>query len=82
MAQLVVRNIEGGVKSRLRQRARRHGLSMEAEVRDILRNAVKHEEPPSAGLGSEITSLFSGIGITDNIPELRRQRLKPPRFDE
>ena len=40
MAQLVVRNIEESVKNRLRQRAKRHGHSMEAEIRDILRSAV------------------------------------------
>jgi len=36
----VVRNIEGKVKSRLQGRAKRHGRSMEEEVRDILRNAA------------------------------------------
>ena len=54
MAQLVVRNLEEGVKARLQRQASRHGHSMEEEVRDILRNAVKPEEGATAPLGSRI----------------------------
>ena len=36
MAQLVVRNLEDGVKARLQRQASRHGHSMEEEVREIL----------------------------------------------
>ncbi len=54
MAQLVVRNLEDEVKKRLQLRAIRHGRSMEEEVRDILRNAVKDEHRhPMAGLGTD-----------------------------
>ena len=42
MAQILVRNIEQSVKTRLQLRAKRHARSMEEEVREILRNAV-HE---------------------------------------
>jgi len=80
MAQLVVRNIEGGVKSRLRQRAQRHGRSMEEEVRDILRDATKEEATPAGGLGTEIASLFARSGLDSDIPELRGYEIKPPRF--
>jgi plasmid stability protein len=80
MAQLVVRNIENGVKARLQRRARRHGHSMEEEVRDILRSAVKEAELPSGGLGTEISSLFAGSGLDSDIPELRGYQIKPPAF--
>lgn len=81
MAQLVVRNIETEVKSRLQRRARRHGRSMEEEVRDILRNAANGEEPPAGGLGTEIASLFEKIGLDADIPELRGQQIEPTSFD-
>ena len=81
MAQLVVRNIEGGVKSRLQRRARRHGRSMEEEVRDILRDAVKEEQTSAGGLGTEIASLFANCGLDTDIPELRGYEVKPTRFD-
>ena len=82
MAQLIVRNLEAGVKSHLRRRARRHGQSMEAEVRDILRDAAHQEEDSPGGLGSEIAALFHGIGANAEIPELRGREIKPARFDQ
>ncbi|HMK78403.1 MAG TPA: Arc family DNA-binding protein [Xanthobacteraceae bacterium] len=71
MAQLVVRNLEPGVKTRLQKRARKHGHSMEEEVRAILRDAVKREDRPSEGLGTRIANRFRGIGLKEPIPELR-----------
>jgi len=83
MAQLIVRNIENGVKARLQHRARQHGRSMEEEVRDILRSAVhERKRVPVGGLGTEIASLFSKSGIDFEIPELRGHRMKPPSFEE
>ena len=81
MAQLVVRNIEIAVKTRLQRRARRHGLSMEEEVRDILRNAVTEEDRPAVGLGTEIASLFVRAGLDTEIPELHGRDIKPISFD-
>ena len=82
MAQIVVRKLEEGVKARLQRRARRNGRSMEEEVREILRSAVREANAPTGGLGSEIASLFAGKGLTRDIPELRGYTLKPPAFDE
>ncbi|MGC8519811.1 MAG: FitA-like ribbon-helix-helix domain-containing protein [Steroidobacteraceae bacterium] len=42
MAQIIVRQLDDDVKARLQRRADRHGRSMEAEVRDILRAAAKN----------------------------------------
>jgi plasmid stability protein len=82
MAQIVVRKLEEGVKTRLQRRARRNGRSMEEEVRDILRNAAHEPDKPSLGLGTEIAALFAGTGLTSDIPELRGYTIKPPTFDE
>ncbi len=79
MAQLVVRNIENAVKQRLQRRAKNHGCSMEQEVREILRAAVNRDDD-SAGLGSEIASLFSRRGLKADIAELRGETLKPLRI--
>lgn len=50
MANLTVRNIEDDVKSALRLRAARKGVSVESEVRDILRAAAREETslPPES----------------------------------
>ena len=70
MAQFVVRNLENAVKARLQRRAKRHGRSMEEEVREILRVAVHEEDVPSAGLGTEIAGLFAKGGLDSDVPEL------------
>ncbi|MFZ0310377.1 MAG: hypothetical protein WAL89_19545 [Candidatus Sulfotelmatobacter sp.] len=82
MAQLLVRNIENEVKARLQRRAKRHGRSMEEEVRDILRAAVHKEEKKSEfGLGTEIAALFPKTGPDFVIEELHFE-IKPPTFEE
>jgi antitoxin FitA len=83
MAQLVVRNLENGVKARLQRRARRNGRSMEEEVRDILRAAVQSEKMvPSGGLGTELAALFADIGLDEPIQEPRGFEIEPPDFGE
>jgi plasmid stability protein len=80
VAQFVVRNIENEVKARLRRRATQHGRSMEEEVRDILRDAVKEEDIASGGLGTEIAALFAKAGLEADIPELRGFKIQPLSF--
>lgn len=82
MAQLVVRNLEQSVKSGLQRRAKRHGRSMEEEVRDILRNAVREPVRSAPGLGTRIAALFKGKGIDFDIPEFRGYPFTPIKFDD
>ncbi len=82
MAQLVVRNLEQGVKARLQRRAKRNGRSMEEEVREILRNAASEIERPAVGLGTQIASLFKGKGYDFEVEELRGYPVIPVKFDE
>jgi plasmid stability protein len=77
MAQVVVRQLEDDVKARLKQRAARHGRSMEEEVREILRNAARDEGRTVAKLGSRIAGRFRRAGLDADLPELRGQRAKP-----
>ena len=77
MAQVVVRNIEDDVKARLKQRATQHGRSMEEEVRNILRDAVAGPARAPVKLGSRIAARFADVGLTDDLPRLRRQAAKP-----
>lgn len=80
MAQLLVRGLDDDVKMRLQQRAARHGQSMEAEARAILREALKQDDAPRGGLGSRIAARFRGIGLEphEEIPELRGSDLANP----
>ena len=83
MAQLVVRNLEQSVKTRLQRRAKRNGHSMEEEVRAILRNALKTDEK-EVNLAERFRRRFAKIGLRpgEEIPELRGHILKPPNFEE
>jgi plasmid stability protein len=82
MGQILVRKVDDALKDKLQRRAKRHGHSMEEEVRDILRNAVKDEGRPEKGLGTQIAERFKGIGLTEPIQELRGFKIKPIKFDE
>ncbi len=82
MAQFVVRNLEEDVKTRLKRRAARHGRSMEDEVRDILRDAVKDENRKAEGLGARLARRFAGRGLDFDIPEIRGEPARPASFEE
>jgi antitoxin FitA len=84
-AQLVVRNLEPAVKARLQKRAKKHGRSMEEEVRDILRAAVSRDRAKSdEGFGTRFASHFKGIGLREGeeIQEWRGYPIHPADFDE
>jgi len=81
MAQVIVRNLDDSVKRKLQRRAAKHGHSMEAEIRDILRDAVKDEDRGEPGLGTRIAAMFKGIELDEDIPKLKI-RLRIPKFDE
>lgn len=63
MAMLTVRNLPDEVHRALRVRAAQHGHSTEAEVRDILANAVKPET--RVRLGDALAELSRRIGLTN-----------------
>ncbi len=83
MAQLIVRDLENDVKTRLKRRAAQHGRSLEAEVRDILRDAVKNDVSDGLGLGTRIASRFARLQLKeDELQPLPRRTLKPTSFKE
>ena len=86
MAQILVRNLDDRLKARLQRRAKRNGRSMEAEARDILRDALKKDDAAVVGFGTASAALFSGQGMGLNegeeIHEWRGFPLEPISFDE
>ncbi len=63
MAMLTVRNLPDDVHRALRVRAAQHGQSTEAEVREILANAVKPEA--RIRVGDALAALGRKIGLTN-----------------
>ena len=92
MASITVRNLDEGLKRRLRIRAAENGRSMEQEVREILGAVLREEpappeEPPRTGadLAAGIMALFAPIHAEFGDSELelppRDPVREPPRFD-
>ena len=84
MAQLIVRKIEDEVKDKLGRRAKRHGRSLEEEVREILRDATKRDGKNNRLLGTEIAQLFRRAGLKpdEEISELRDIEIQKAVFEE
>jgi plasmid stability protein len=85
VAQILVRNLEDRVKTRLQRLAKRNGRSMEAEVREIIHNALTREESaPAVGFGTASVALFSGSGVylDEPIQEWRGYPVEPIKFGE
>jgi plasmid stability protein len=64
MPSVTVRNVPGEVHRALRDRAAKHGRSVETEIREILENAVKPEGRPK--LGSLLADIGRKINLSDH----------------
>jgi hypothetical protein len=51
-------------------------------AREILRNAIKNEGVQRTPLGGRLRARFSGIGLEDDLPELRGEIARPATFEE
>jgi len=78
MASITIRNLDDGVKTRLRVRAAKHGRSMEEEARIILREAVERCPRPK-NLASAVRARFAPFGGVElDIPPRQPAREPPP----
>lgn len=78
MTTIVVRNLDEGVKQRLRVRAAKHGRSMEAEVRSILEESVRERENFAVAI-METFAKYGGVEL--DIPP-RTEMLRDVVFPE
>ena len=80
MASITIRNLDDGLKKRLRVRAAEHGRSMEEEAREILRHAIG-EAPKRRNLTQAIRARVAPLG-GEEIAVLPREPMRePPSFD-
>lgn len=80
MASITIRNLEPQTKARLRVRAARHGVSMEEEARDILREAVARESEETSNLAEAIQELFRPFGGVELAIPPREPVREPPKL--
>jgi len=71
MPSVTVRNVPEAVHRALRVRAAQHGRSAEAEIRDILEQAVKPAQ--RVRLGDELAALGRKVGLTQQDVEALEQ---------
>ena len=81
MASITVRNLDDGLKRRLRIRAAEHGSSMEQETRDILKAALDEDAAPPKNLGTAIHELFRSFGVEKLEIPPRESIRELPQFD-
>ena len=82
MTTLTIRNVDPALKEELRVRAARHGRSMEAELRHILKEALGGEKRAEPNLAEAIRRRFLPLGGVDEIePHPPVPVRDPPRFD-
>jgi len=80
VASITIHNINDDQKHRLCLRAAKHGRSIEAEVRDILYQAMAQPAPPT-NLAASIRARVATLGgVTLELP-LREAMREPPNFD-
>lgn len=80
MASITIRNLDDGVKTKLRVRAANNGRSMEEEVRTILREVVGRETPPE-NLAQAIRARVAPLGGVELDLPAREPMREPPGID-
>jgi plasmid stability protein len=79
MASITIRNLDDGLKRRLRVRAAERGRSMEEEVRTILRRAVAESAAPR-DLAAAIRARVAPLGGVDLALPKRGPTRRAPKF--
>jgi plasmid stability protein len=80
MASITIRNLDESLKTKLRLQSAQHGCSMEAEVRNILRQVLLPLAAPS-NFANRVHQRFAGLNV-DSLPIPARQAVRiPPDMD-
>jgi plasmid stability protein len=77
MAAVTVRNLRDATHRALKLRAAQHGRSTEAEIREILENAVR----PKVGIGSALAAIGRSVGGVEIAARRDRTPVEPANFE-
>jgi plasmid stability protein len=80
MSSITIRNLDDGLKRKLRLRAAEHDRSMEEEARDILRCALAEEPRAPDNLADAMRRLVEPYGGFELPPFPRGPMREPPDF--
>ena len=76
MAQVLVRDLKTDVVSRLKARAKRHGRSLQTELKEILQTASRHSAVDARALADRIRRQLGGRAHTDSVELLVEDRAR------
>lgn len=80
MASITIRNLDDGVKARLRIFAAQQGRSMEDAAREILRAALANRRPTPPNLVEALRRRFATVGSVDLPIAPREPSRAPPKL--
>lgn len=81
MASITIRNLDESLKSKLRLQSAQHGCSMEAEVRNILRQVLT-PSTATTDFADRLHQRFAGLHV-DSLPIPERQAVRnPPNMEQ
>lgn len=85
MPDILIRNISAQTKERLRRRARRHGKSLEADLRDTLEIIAQEDRragQAKVGFGTWLAAISRpGADLSKTLAELRSAPLRRVDFE-
>ena len=76
MAQVLVRDLKAEVVARLKARAKRHGRSLQAELKEILGNASRQKAVEARALADRIRGQLAGRAHSDSVDLLAEDRVR------
>lgn len=76
MAQVLVRDLKTDVVIRLKARAKRHGRSLQTELKEILPTASRHSALDARALADRIRRRLGGRAHTDSVELLAEDRAR------
>ncbi len=75
MANLTIRNVDDHVVERLKKRAKDNGRSLEAELRELLKQAANRKSPEELlAIADRIAAMTPDVPQTDSAELLREDR--------
>ena len=74
MAQILVRDVDARIVERLKTQARRHGRSLQGEVKVILVNAAAFSLPEARAVSAQWHKRLAGRSVSDSAKLLREDR--------
>ncbi|REG22338.1 FitA-like ribbon-helix-helix domain-containing protein [Roseateles depolymerans] len=77
MATFTVRDLSEETRNQLKRRAKLHGRSLQAEVRQILQNALR----PAPGLGTSLVAIGGRFGGVETKWPRSKSAVRPAEFE-